>query len=296
MSENIKIEKKRKWWMAGLLSYLVPGLGQFYNGDALRGLFFFCIYSLWGSIIFNIALHIMKADFPGISFVGLLILLFMTFGFLVFIIIDAIRQAKGMTGEHPYKNYDRLYYYVLAILITSGITYSTKMVLNENIIKAYKIPTNSMMPTLLPGDYLLSNRSYYCANNVDRGDLIIFQNPENVNLEFIKRVIGLPGDTLEVKNQIVFINGTQLDENYLLPENKEDPGLEMRAPANFGPIYVPAENYFVLGDNRGNSYDSRHFGMINRGLIKGKPSLIYISFKSDFPFIRFGRIGKKLHQ
>ncbi|MBN2092304.1 signal peptidase I [candidate division KSB1 bacterium] len=295
MSENIKNQNKKKWWIAGLLSYLVPGLGQFYNGDAIRGLFLFCIYSLWGSIIFNIALIIMKADFPGISFVGLIILLFITLCFLVCIIIDAIRQAKKTTGEHPFKAYHRWYFYVLVILITSGISFSTKIVLNENIIKAYKIPTGSMMPTLLPGDYLLSNRSFYCANNVNRGDVIIFQSPEEERWEWIKRVVGLPGDTLEIKNYTTFINGSELDENYLLQDKTANQAFEMKAPANFGPVYIPPEHYFVLGDNRENSHDSRNFGLIARAGIKGKPSLIYISWSGDFPFIRFSRIGKKIN-
>lgn len=295
MSENIKSQKRRRWWIAGLLSYLVPGLGQFYNGNTIRGLFLFCIYSLWGSIIFNVALIIMKADFPGISFVGLIILLLITLCFLVYIIIDAIRQAKKTTGEHPFKNYDRWYFYVLVILITSGISFSTKIVLNENIIKAYKIPTSSMAPTLLHGDYLMSNRLFYCANNVNRGDIIIFESPENERLEFIKRVIGLPGDTLEIKNHRVFINGVPLEDDYLPDEKSENLETEKNTHANFGPVYIPLESYFVLGDNRENSLDSRTFGPISRTAIKGKPSLIYFSWSSDFPFIRFSRIGKRIN-
>jgi signal peptidase I len=164
------------------------------------------------------------------------------------------------------------------------------------VVQAFKIPTGSMENNLLIGDHLLVNkfifgptplaigRAILPVRDVRRGDIIVFKYPDEPDRDFIKRVIGLPGDTVELRNKKVYINGTPLDEPYvhfLTPpssEYQEVTSLDVRE--NFGPRTVPPEQFFVMGDNRDNSQDSRYWGFLPRGYIKGRALLIYWSYES----------------
>jgi signal peptidase I len=167
------------------------------------------------------------------------------------------------------------------------------------IFQAFKIPTGSMENNLLIGDHLLVNkfivgptasaleRALLPMATIKRGDVLVFKYPEEPERDFIKRIIGLPGDTLELKNKKVFINGIPLDEPYvhfLEPPRAgadlhEVTSLDVRE--NFGPVTVPADRYFAMGDNRDNSQDSRYWGFLPRDYVKGKALLIYWSYESE---------------
>jgi signal peptidase I len=165
------------------------------------------------------------------------------------------------------------------------------------VVQAFKIPTGSMENNLLIGDHLLVNKFVYGSTAtpleravlpmrvIGRGDVVVFKFPQEPDRDFIKRVIGLPGETLEVRNKKVYINGTPLDEPYvhfLIPPSAE--GQEVAASdvrESYGPVTVPADQYFVMGDNRDNSQDSRWWGYLPRDLVKGKALMIYWSFDSD---------------
>jgi signal peptidase I len=121
--------------------------------------------------------------------------------------------------------------------------------------------------------------------DIRRGDIVVFKYPEEPDRDFIKRVIGLPGETVELKKKKVYINGAPIDEPYvhfLVPPSAE--GQEV-APydvrENYGPVTVPAGQYFVMGDNRDNSQDSRFWGFLPRDNVKGKALMIYWSFEGD---------------
>jgi signal peptidase I len=135
----------------------------------------------------------------------------------------------------------------------------------EEVVKAYYITSGAMLPTLQIDDRILLDRTAYKTQSPQRGDLVIFEpterlKKENFNAVFIKRVIGLPGETVEVKKGIVYINGKPLKEKYV----EELPQYE------YGSAVIPANNYFVLGDNRNNSYDSHLWGFVPRDLFLGK--------------------------
>jgi signal peptidase I len=164
------------------------------------------------------------------------------------------------------------------------------------IVQAFKIPTGSMENNLLIGDHLLVNKFIYGptasrlerlllpVKDIKRGDVIVFKFPEDPERDFIKRTIGLPGDTIELRNKKVYVNGAPLDEPYvhfLTPPSadyQEVTSYDVRE--RFGPVTVPAEQYFVMGDNRDNSQDSRYWGFLPRGHVKGKALLIYWSYES----------------
>jgi signal peptidase I len=165
------------------------------------------------------------------------------------------------------------------------------------VVQAFKIPTGSMENNLLIGDHLLVNKFIYAPAGaerrllpmgpVHRRDVVVFKFPEDPSRDFIKRVIGLPGETLEVREKKVYINGSALDEpyvHYLAPasgrgEQHEVTSSDVRE--SFGPVTVPPDEYFMMGDNRDNSMDSRYWGFLKRDYIKGKALIIYWSYESD---------------
>lgn len=161
------------------------------------------------------------------------------------------------------------------------------------VFQAFKIPTGSMKPNLLVGDHLLVNKFMFGPvaspiekailpmREVRRGDILVFKFPEEPERDFIKRTIGLPGETVELRNQTVFINGQALTENYatyLFPpaDDTQTDGFDIRR--KYGPVTVPEGHYFMMGDNRDDSQDSRFWGFLPAHYIKGRALFIYWSF------------------
>jgi signal peptidase I len=166
------------------------------------------------------------------------------------------------------------------------------------VVQAFKIPTGSMENNLLIGDHLLVNkfvlgptmwpieRALLPIGTIRRRDVLVFKYPEEPDRDFIKRVIGLPGETLEVREKKVYINGSPLDEpyaHYLTPAADESQYHEVTSfdvRERYGPVTVPPNQYFMMGDNRDNSQDSRYWGFLPRENIKGRALLIYWSYEA----------------
>jgi signal peptidase I len=167
------------------------------------------------------------------------------------------------------------------------------------VVQAFKIPTGSMEETLLIGDHLLVNKFVYGpapsalerkllpVGTIKRGEVLVFKYPEEPERDFIKRVIGLPGETVELREKKVYVNGKALDEPYVHfltapggpSELHEVTSFDVRE--RYGPVTVPADHFFVMGDNRDNSQDSRYWGFLPRENIKGKSLVIYWSYQAD---------------
>jgi signal peptidase I len=208
------------------------------------------------------------------------------------------------------------------------------LVLRTFGVEAFKIPTGSMENTLLVGDFLLVNKAIYGAEipftdhhmpafrKPERGDIIVFRWPRDPSKPFVKRLIGLPGDTLAMRDGVVYLDGQQQQEPYVLRSNVNNETspeefdwqrdfLVSRAEAsvgyhpsrnNWGPLVVPAHEYFFLGDNRDNSYDSRYWGFVPDTMLLGRPLFVYYSYARKptdaFPWltdIRWARIGTEIH-
>ena len=171
-------------------------------------------------------------------------------------------------------------------------------VIRTFVVQAFKIPSGSMLDTLLIGDHLLVNKFLYGTRipftdkvimpleDPQRGDVIVFEFPEDTTKDFIKRIIGVPGDVVEMKDKVLTRNGETLVEPYIKHTGS---GLQQRRD-NFGPITVPAGKYFALGDNRDESYDSRFWGFVDKDKIRGKAWVIYWSWDGPAD-IRWSRIG-----
>ena len=158
-------------------------------------------------------------------------------------------------------------------------------------VQAFKIPTGSMENNLLIGDHLLVNKFVFGPANAERvllpmrdirrQDIVVFKYPDEPERDFIKRVIGLPGETVELRNKKVYINGRPLDEPYvhfLEPASHSQEITSFDVRERYGPVRVPEGQYFVMGDNRDNSQDSRYWGFLPRHYIKGRALMIYWSF------------------
>jgi signal peptidase I len=168
------------------------------------------------------------------------------------------------------------------------------------VVQAFKIPTGSMENNLLIGDHLLVNKFVFGPtasrleqallpiDPIQRREVVVFKYPEEPERDFIKRVIGLPGETIELRNKRVFVNGQPLDEPYvhfLEPPDESEPGdpdhTDFDVRRRYGPVTVPANHYFVMGDNRDNSQDSRYWGFLPRDYIKGRALMVYWSYEAD---------------
>jgi signal peptidase I len=183
------------------------------------------------------------------------------------------------------------------------------------VVQAFKIPTGSMEPNLLIGDHLLVNKFLFAPtltsiektllpiDPIRRGDIIVFKYPEDPARDFIKRVIGLPGDTIEMRNKKVYLNGKPLDEPYvhfLYPPAEGDSGApdieEGDRREGFPLMTVPADKFFMMGDNRDNSQDSRWWGFLDRDHVKGKALFVYFSFgEGGMANVRWSRLLHQIH-
>ena len=175
------------------------------------------------------------------------------------------------------------------------------------VIKMYKIPSRSMVPTLLVGDQLVVNKFIYgikipyFRNTIlpitdpQRGDIIVFIYPKDRSLDFIKRVIGVNGDKIEIKDKKIFINGKVFTDNTGIYTDKIIYPGSVQPRDNFGPVTVPKGSLFVLGDNRDESMDSRFWGFVDLKDVQGKAFIIYWSWNPDERKIRWQRLGNLLH-
>jgi signal peptidase I len=189
---------------------------------------------------------------------------------------------------------------ILAVLIA--------LFIRAFVVQAFKIPSSSMEPTLLVGDYLMVNKficgiripytdvKFFQFKKPQRGDVIVFIFPLDPSKDFIKRVIGTEGEKVEIIHNRIYINDKLIDDPWGRFVTNDFPGSYLQRMENFGPVVVPKDSLFVLGDNRDNSEDSRFWGFLNVNAVLGRAFIIYFSWdrntESLFDKVRWSRIGK----
>jgi signal peptidase I len=203
--------------------------------------------------------------------------------------------------------------YAEAILVAVVLTF----IIRTFVMQAFRIPTGSMEDTLLVGDYLFVNKFLYGARvpftditlpevrDPARGDIIVFKFPADPSRDFIKRLVGAPGDTIQIRSKVVYVNGEPVEEPYvklantrMRREGMQQPNIYPPGAGNadyYGPVVVPPDHYFMMGDNRDNSDDSRFWGFLPRELIKGKAIFIYFSWDKTKMRPRVTRVGRLIH-
>lgn len=197
----------------------------------------------------------------------------------------------------------KLWEYTKAIIIALILA----LLIRAYVVQAFKIPSGSMLPTLLIGDHILVNKFIYGTRlpfsenralvfqRPERGDLIVFRYPEGNGRDFIKRVIAIEGDIIESRDKKIFINGKPINEPYIQHTDDLVRPAEVEPRDNFGPYRVPENKLFVMGDNRDQSYDSRYMGYVDIENVKGEAFIIYWSWDNIRNFPRFNRIGNLIH-
>lgn len=188
-------------------------------------------------------------------------------------------MSDATTASVPHRSVFREYFETIIVCVLVLVFARTFVFMQS------KIPTESMVSTLLVGDYILVDNNLYGApddtprswlgqRDVARGDVVVFRFPEDPDTDYVKRVIGLPGEKIEVQRGRVLIDGRTLDEPYVAPEDIE-------THLNFPPTQVPQGHYFMMGDNRDQSLDSRRWGFLPRPLIRGRAFLVFFSYEEE---------------
>jgi len=186
------------------------------------------------------------------------------------------------------------------------------LIIRTFCVQAFKIPSGSMIPTMLVGDHLLVNKIIY-GTPVDipftditvfympgftkpqRGDIIVFKYPEDPTRDFIKRVVAVEGNTVQMIDRKLYVNGAAVSETYVQYTDTTVRMGQLEPRDNFGPFLVPKNKLFMMGDNRDQSYDSRWWGYVDVKQVKGKALIMYWSWDSDKSLPRFNRIGKLIN-
>jgi signal peptidase I len=201
---------------------------------------------------------------------------------------DAAPKKKGVLREN-------LEAIIVAVILA--------LFIRTFVVQAFKIPSGSMKNTLLVGDHILVNKFIYGIKlpfidktiipieNPKRGDIIVFQFPDDPSKDFIKRVIGIGGDVIEIRNKKLFVNGILVPHKHGIYKDPRVYPASLQPRDNFGPITVPKGKLFVMGDNRDFSYDSRFWGFVDLSAVRGEAFIVYWSWdKNDFS-VRWNRIG-----
>jgi len=282
----------RRWWVALLLGLIATGLGQVYNGQWKKGLLFYVLLlaTIPGLFALMAALPVRPFNIVGpiAAFLALVLL----------VLIDAVRTARRSRLFRP--DYDRWYFYALIVL--------AQFLLLQGYVKAYRrigmqtfqVLSGGMSNAILVGDHVLVDRTVFGASLFGReiwkaapprrSEIVVFEYPPNSEKMFLQRILGLPGETIEIHDYHVSVDGHVLEEPYV----KFDAFSYTPAYKDFGPMRIPSAHVFLLGDRRDDSFDSRFRGPIPLAGLRGRPIRVYWSLDPIGKRPRWDRIGTSI--
>ncbi|MBU1042318.1 MAG: signal peptidase I [Proteobacteria bacterium] len=263
--------KPRKPWQAGLLSFLVPGLGQVYNGRTRKGLVLLGLACAWQALGIGAA----EAFRWWLVSLGGYFLLCCAAG------LDALRMARTLPHFRPGRG-NSLILYTACVVVLATVSLLSGLA-EERYFPIYNVTQTSMRPTLRTGDHLRA-QALAPRDIIRRGQLVVFEYPSDHALIFVKRVVGLPGEVVEVEDGLVYVNGDPIEEGYYAVRPRGSKSLDMPA-ARLAP-----DEYYVLGDNRYATFDSRSYGPVNRARMLATPLYIVYSVSDEGEW-RSDRIG-----
>lgn len=292
-----EINKPRNPKLAFLLALFVPGFGQVYNGQIKKGFLFLAI-----ELILPVIYGLTKL---GVFFIGFISILLIGFSFRIYVIYDATKNARNLK-KYKLKPYNTWYYY-LAIIIgiyTLLWFYDTNSIVG---VKSFKIQSTSSEPTIKVGDKIIADLNAFDEINPNYGDIVIFQKEDSLN-PWVYRIVALPNDRLEIHNNFLIINGKKCKTSFIketkseefdvnefeeeLPNGHKHKIFTFKNPfedniKTSSEIIIPANSYYLIGDNRDNAMDSRYIGLINKEEIKGKVVFGYWGKTNDRININF---------
>lgn len=295
---------------AALLSLLLPGLGELYAGKPRAAAVTFAGYY----IIAALGVALIFLPFRGAAAELPLVIILLAW---VLVVVRAARAATRALRPYALQSYNRWYWYLVAILI-SGFVWQPIVfnLLTTRWIRAFRVPSDAMAPTILSGDFIFVSK--LPDDRVPaRNDIVVVSTPTAPSALVIKRVVGVPGDTLGMKNGVLTRNRASFIEPFVqqidsasavaqgLHEGREwqlphlvGTGAHSYQPnmRNWGPLVVPNDSVFLLGDNRDNSFDSRFWGAVGTDRLRGRPLVVYFSVSKDGSgdsAVRWYRIGHR---
>jgi signal peptidase I len=305
----------RKPLIAGLLSVAAPGLGHIYCGRLVKGLVLFFVSFAFAPIIVAMAHNAASTAMLVTVMSSFVVMLTI----IVYAIVDAALTARRIGPRYQFKEYNRGVIYLLFIVVSVSYPTNLANTIRDHILHPFKIPSQSMAPSILPGDRIFLNKAIFKTRPPRRGDVVIFPNPDDRRIFFMKRIVALPGETIEIINNVIHINGHPLEYHPMnpAPELNFQPNTQIqlleeingdaRYPimmdqgtvVNHPRTRIPHGYCFVMSDNRvlggrvGNHSssfpklgDSRHFGPIPLVDVQGRLDYIYWSATG---WSRFGR-------
>jgi signal peptidase I len=247
----------------------------------------YCVMLLLGPLVAFLVLHLPL--FP----VSMVLLLVAALGFYGYVAVDAARSSKRQETVFHSKAHHKWYVYALLVLASLIVQELVTRPAVRVFTQAFRIPSGSMMPMLQIGDHILVDKLRYHFTPIQRGDIVVFRFPQDETRSFIHRVIGLPGERLEIRGKRVLIDGVPLDESYVVYSDWTTSRLGERE--KIGPFVIPPDRLFMMGDNRDHAMDSRYWGLLDVRKIQGKVAHIYFSWDSGAGAIRWARIGTEIH-
>ena len=246
---------RRKPSTAMNLSLFLPGLGQVYCGALGRGLLHLCV--LTALLVIALVFHTARSASPGTILLTVAILALIPTAYSTW---DARRMALACREDYRLKDYNRPSVYIALAFLTLPHLTGLVFFVRENFLQAFAMTGSSMSPTIDEGDKILVRKDSYRERQPERNDLVAFLNPADRRQTWVKRVIALPGDTLEIKEGIVHLNGVPIKEASSVQLDK----------TNLPPTTIPEHHCYVLGDNRSKSRDSRNIGPLPMIALVGK--------------------------
>lgn len=291
---------RRRPWVAVLLTLVMPGLGQVYCGAISSGITIMLVVAMFSSLwMFGM----MRGGAPVTAFS------MMMWGIVLlaslFAAIDAYRRARRTRYDYKLKDYNHWSTYLALVWIGGAGTVGYTAMIKMNMCEAFRVPNYNMAPTVMAGERLTANKMVYRRSEPKRGDVVLFDNPENRKQNQIKRIVAMAGETVEVKDGVLIIDGQSLErqwvEKIVLPIDQQkvvgdvfwetngaaryrvfissEGSVATKQKDNFGPVTVPAYQCFVMGDNRYYTRDSRDYGSISLGAIRGRFQAIYWPYR-----------------
>jgi signal peptidase I len=265
--------RRRRIWLAAVLGLIWPGLGHLYAGAPMRGL-----VALAAWLVLIVPLNILARATLDFSKIAVIVGIVVAVLLVALVPLDSACTARRRQEEPPTR-WNRGWIYIVYVVLFALVAQPIAIwEINHCWFRKFVIPSEAMMDTLLVGDVVIADMRKSTLFPVRRGDIVVFRAPPKPEILLMKRVIGLPGETVELRDGLLFVDGRSVDEPYVRPDYRE-----RDRKRNVGPVSVSQDHYYVLGDHRNQSADSRFWGFVPRSNLEGRARSIWWSYESASP-------------